>query len=166
MKVQRSHLHIAVIVLAVLVLYSVYSWVKPAPGLAGPQTPQPPLLGEPVPQATGYQIDPLAIPAPVDVDLTRAPGWSRDPFLFGDETRSLIVPAAAQLRGADPVVRSILFSSTRRLAIVNGKIVAVGDMVGAYKVAEIEQAAVTFALASGERRRVPVFGAARTGLTR
>jgi hypothetical protein len=53
-------------------------------------------------------------------------------------------------------VRTILHSATRRLAIVNGRIVGVGDAIGDYTVADIEKDAVVFTAASGERLRVPV----------
>jgi hypothetical protein len=100
--------------------------------------------------------------------MARAPEFARDPFLFGDQTRDIVratLVAAPDVRPA-PSVRSILFSSTRRLAVVDGKIVGVGDQVGVYTVAEIEQGAVVFSLPTGERRRVSVHGAAPAGLIR
>ena len=167
MKVQKSHLRIALVILVALVIYSVVRNMTPAAPAPGPQPPQAPLIAGPQPgPSASVQIDPLAILPPVDVDLARAPDWGRDPFLFGNETREVIVASFVQVRGVDPNVRSILISSTRRLAIVDGKIVGVGDAVGAYKVAAIEQDGVVFTTANGERRRVAVYGAGRTGLTR
>jgi len=169
MKVQKSHLRIALFVLVAAVLFNLFLYFRPAAVPAASRAPQVPLIAGPTTPgaAVGAQIDPLSIRAPRDVDMARVPVFGRDPFLFGDETRE-IVRAVASVRdsGPDPQVRSILFSSTRRLAIVDGKIVGVGDMVGMYRVVEIEHAAVVFALPDGGRRRVPVHGAMAAGLTR
>jgi len=168
MKVRKSHLRIALIILVAAVAFQLVmyfrSGVRP---VAQAQPPQSPLIASAAPVAGGGEIDPLAIRAPQDVDLARVPGYPRDPFLFGDETREIVRAAATMPDlGPAPTVRSILFSSARRLAIVDGKIVGVGDQIGGYQVAEIEQGAVVFALSTGERRRVPVYGAATTGLIR
>jgi hypothetical protein len=166
MKVQKSHLRIALFILGAAVLFSVFNYLRPAPRTGGRQAPEAPLLETLA--ATGGQIDPLSIRAPHDVDMARVPEYARDPFLFGDETRNIVRAALAGASDARPApsVRSILFSSTRRLAVVDGKIVGVGDQVGAYKVAEIEQGAVVFSLATGERRRESVHGAVPAGLIR
>jgi hypothetical protein len=63
-------------------------------------------------------------------------------------------------------VSSILFSRDRRLAIVSGRIVGVGESVGGYRVSDIEQAAVVFATPAGVRIRVSVHGVAPEGLVR
>jgi len=167
MKVQKSHLRIALFILVAAVLFNAFLYLRPAARPALPQIPQTPLISAaPAPAADG-QIDPLSIRAPHDVDLARVPGYSRDPFLFGDETREIVRAAtAAPDAGPEPAVRSILFSPTRRLAIVDGRIVGVGDQVGLFRVAEIEQGAVVFALETGERRRVSVHGSAPAGLIR
>jgi hypothetical protein len=167
MKVQKSHLRLALFVLVVAILYNVYAFMRPAPRISAPQQPQSPLLGENVAPKSGTQIDPMAIRPPVDVDLARVPGYARDPFLFGDESREIVARVIGdQPEGPGPVVRSILFSTTRRFAIVDRKIVGVGDSVGGYKVVEIEQGAVVFRSAGGARVRVSVYGASSAGLTR
>ena len=166
MKVQKSHLRIALFVLGAAVLFSVSNSLRPAPRTVGRQAPEAPLIA--MPAATGGQIDPLSIPAPHDVDMARVPEHARDPFLFGDQTRDIVRAAlpVAPAAGPAPSVGSILFSSTRRLAVVDGRIVGVGDQVGVYKVAEIELGAVVFSLATGERRRVSVHGTVPAGLIR
>ena len=164
MKVQKSHLRIAVFVLAAAVIFNIAMYLRPSVRPAGQPRPQAPLIASTAPVAGA--VDPLTIRAPLDVDLARVPGFARDPFLFGNESREMRIVRAARAIGSDPLVRSILVSSSRRLAIVDGKIVSVGDQVGAYKVAEIEQRAVVFTLASGERRRVNVHGQTPAGLTR
>jgi hypothetical protein len=146
------------------VIFSIVGYLRPGvrpPTQSGPQTP---LIPSAAPVAGA--VDPLTIRAPLDIDLARVPGFAHDPFLFGNESRDVQVVSAGPTTDADPLVRSILVSSTRRLAVVNGRIVSVGDQVGSFKVAEIEQSAVVFALASGERRRVNVHGQAPAGLTR
>jgi hypothetical protein len=164
MKVQKSHLRIALFILGAAVLYSLFGYLRPGLRTAGPSVPPQPLLVA-GPSAGPGGVDPLTIPAPPDIELARVPSWSRDPFLFGNESRRF-QPTVVRNNGPDPTVRSILFSSTRRLAIVDGRIVGVGDSIGVFKVADIEQGAVVFSLSSGERRRVPVHGPSHLGLTR
>ena len=166
MKVQKSHLRLALFILGAAVLFSLFNYLRPAPRTGERSAPQAPLIAASA--GAGGQIDPLSIRAPVDVDMARVPSYTRDPFLFGDETRDIVRAAlgGAPDAGPAPSVRSILFSSTRRLAVVDGKIVGVGDQVGVYKVAEIELGAVVFSLATGERRRVSVHGAVPAGLIR
>jgi len=167
MKVRKSHLRIALFVLGAAILFNLYFYLRPAARPVAIQPFQQPMMGVAAGPAAGGQIDPLSIRAPQDVDLARAPGFSRDPFLFGDETREIVRVALAEPdAGPAPSVRSILFSSSRRLAVVDSRIVGVGDQVGMYTVAEIEQGAVVFSLANGERRRVPVHGLLPAGLVR
>ena len=110
--------------------------------------------------------DPLTIPAPPAIDLASAPAWRRDPFLFGDETRVVARPVVQAPAPVRPVVRTILYSAGRRLAIVNGRIVGVGEAVGGYTVADIEKDAVVFTAPSGERLRVPVHATASEEVSR
>jgi hypothetical protein len=162
MTIRRTHLTLALAALAAAVLYNVWYFVlRPAaPAASAPAAP-PPLVGAAGPaQAGAIALDPLAIPAPPPIDMASAPSWRRDPFLFGDETRAVarrVLQAPTPIR---PTVRTILYSASRRLAIVNGRIVGVGDAVGDYTVADIEKGAVVFTTPSGERLRVTVHGAA------
>lgn len=166
MKVQRSHLRIALFVLAAAVLYNVWVFVRPAARPAQPAAPQQPLLSGEVPPRGDAQeaIDPLSIPAPPAIEVATGPSAVRDPFLFGDETREER-PAASEFT-PDPLVRTILFSSTRKTAIVDGRMVSVGDSVGSLKVTDIERTAVVFTTAAGERRRVSLHAAAPAGIRR
>lgn len=166
MKVQRSHLRIALFVLAAAVLYNVWVFVRPSARPAQPPTPQQPLLaGEVAPAPDGQQaIDPVTIPAPPPVEVATGPSAARDPFLFGDETRDELARRGESV--PDPLVRTILFSSTRKSAIVDGRMVGIGDSVGSLKVADIERTAVVFTTASGERRRVAIHAAAPAGIRR
>ena len=77
------------------------------------------------------------------------------------------VPAATGIRVVTsspeplPVVRSILYSSDRRLAIVGSQIVGVGDFIGSAVVTDITPDTVLLRMASGaERRLVLTYGSA------
>lgn len=54
----------------------------------------------------------------------------------------------------DPVVNGILFSASRQVAVVNGRLVKPGDRVGTLFVRAIERDGVILTTASGLRRRV------------
>lgn len=82
------------------------------------------------------------------VDVTSLPEWIRNP----------LAPVAPPIEPAvevvpDPVVESILYSRQRRVALVDGRIVTVGDAVSAGRVVAIEPDAVIVESESGERRR-------------
>jgi hypothetical protein len=140
--------------------------MRTTPRISAPQQAQSPPPAAGAQPSAGLQIDPMSIRAPHDIDMARVPEFRRDPFLYGNESREIVAAASPQISGPGPVVRSILISPSRRLAVVDGRIVGVGDTVGLYTVAEIEQSAVVFTLAGGERRRVPLHGASSAGLIR
>ena len=168
MTIRRGHLTLALAALAAAVLYNVWYFVirTAAPSAPRPAAEQP--LAGPAGAAPGVDAarDPLSIPAPPVVDLASAPAWLRDPFLFGDETRAVARPAVQTSAPMRPTVRTILYSAARRLAIVDGRIVGIGDAVGDYTVADIEKGAVVFTAPSGERLRVPVHATAPEALAR
>jgi hypothetical protein len=155
-----------VFALGAAVLYNLWFFVlRPGPRATGRTAPEQPILDiGALSPGTSAQADPTKIPAPPDVDIHTRPAWARDPFLFGDESRTRTAAGVRQSPGRELMVRSILFSSSRRLAIVNGHIVGVGDTVGTYTVSDIEQGAVVFATSTGERRRVTVHAPAPRGL--
>lgn len=70
---------------------------------------------------------------------------------------------AAPLKDPLPGVSTILVSQSRRLAVVDGRIVSVGDKVGRRTVAEIEPHAVRFREPSGLEIRVGLGGGAGRG---
>jgi hypothetical protein len=165
MTVRRTHLGIALAALAAALLYNVwYFVVRPAAAVtsAGPRAALAPGTGS----DTAAVRDPLSIPAPPPIDVASRPSWGRDPFLFGDESRIVARPVAPPPTPVRPAVRTILYSSDRRLAIVNGRTVGVGDAVGEYTVADIERTAVVFTAPSGERVRVFVHGAGPQSVAR
>lgn len=168
MIIRTSHLRLAVIALAAAVLYNLWYFVlRPGPRPAERAAPDQPLISIPAePARFPASADPAAIPAPPPVDMVAPPTWHRDPFLFGDETRSVAPAGDLASAAPEPAVTSILFSQDRRLAIVGGRIVGVGESVGGYRVSDIEQAAVMFVTPAGTRIRVSVHGAAPEGLVR
>ncbi len=158
MIVRTSHLRLALIALGAAVLYNVwYFALRQAPRPAGRAAVESPLLAVPaISPAAQAALDPLAIPVPQRVELSAPIAFVRDPFLFGDETRRPAAPAVRRAVAAEPVVRSILYSADRRLAIVDGRIVGVGEQAGGYTVSVIERDAVVFTTPAGARLRVSV----------
>ncbi|MBI2834707.1 MAG: hypothetical protein HYX76_09815 [Acidobacteria bacterium] len=75
--------------------------------------------------------------------------------LPGEEAAPLQTPRRAEMpRAREPVVRSILFSQDRRLAVVDNQIVGIGDSVGTAVVVDITRDAVLLRGPSGGVRRV------------
>jgi hypothetical protein len=176
MTIQKSHLQIALAILVVSVIYNFWVYLRPtrsvqsslrdqasleaqiaraAMGATGNPTGTPQTLPVSGPRSSSASYG-GSIPAPPPVDTTTPPSWSRDPFLFGNETRGESARVAAV--APDPIVRSILFSSNRRLAVVDGKILGIGDALGTSRVVDITRDAVVFRTASGEQLRVALHG--------
>ena len=168
MKVKKQHLRIAI---GVLILGAAWSaWIMLGPSLRSTaqaiNNERPMLQVEPQrgAQSTVEHIDPASIPAPPPIELTKEPAGTRDPFLFGNESRD--VHEASMGDGTLPVVRAILFSESRCLAIIESRTMGVGDTVGDYRITAIERDAVTFMSKTGERRRVTLTGPSSAGLKR
>lgn len=111
MTVRRTHLVLALAALAAAVLYNVwYFAIRPAgrAAEAGPRAAlERPLA--PLASAAATGRDPLSIAAPPPIDAASPPAWGRDPFLFGDESRSAPRPAVvAAPEPARPFVSTIL----------------------------------------------------------
>lgn len=107
------------------------------PGPPQPQTPRP------IP----FNREELEI-------LSRGP-WGRNPFLTPEEEAPLGDPARLPV-GAPPgfaplEVRAILVSEERRIAMIDGHMVAEGDLIGEERVLEIRPHAVV--LSKGKRTR-------------
>lgn len=99
-------------------------------------------------QRPAVSPDVAQLAAPPAVDVTNAPSWPRDLFRPSDPP-----PAVAEVT-PDPVVQTILYSPQRSVALVDGKIVKVGDRLGAGSVIEIERDAVVIETPSGGRKRL------------
>jgi hypothetical protein len=97
------------------------------------------------------------LPALADVELDRVPQWGRDPFEDMHEVPEVVEAAPAPpppAVEADPVVASILYSTGRRLAVIDGRIVRPSDRVGGATVIDILPKAVVLEFAEGDRRTV------------
>lgn len=168
MKVKKSHLQIGLILLVAAVLWVVSGYFRssspPSSGVQRGST-EPLLASARQPGPERGELDPLSIPEPPAVDMVNAPAWGRDPFLFGSESREMRA-VSVRMASADPIVRSILFSTSRRIALIDNRVVGIGDQVGAFKIADIERTAVIFISPTGERRRVGIHGPQSQGLTR
>lgn len=157
MKLGRKHLVASLVVLGASVAWNIWVFTKPAAtGAAsgGPQFEQPPVSGAPeVPS-----IDPATIPPPPQLDLTREPAWARNPFAHASAApapdTSAPSPPASVAAPVLPVLGAILFSDARKSAIIDGRIVGVGDRVRGGVVVSIARDAVIIELASGERIRL------------
>lgn len=162
MKVQQRHLKIVLGLLALALIYNLWSFFGRRAPAGGP--PPAPLLSGPTPAAGAPvqpAIDPTTIPAPPVVDLKTTPSWVRDPFLLAGETRDeTMAQVSLPSNDPDPVVHSILFSPARKLAVIQGRIYKVGDRVGNAQIVDIERAAVVIRTATGERRRVELLSPA------
>jgi hypothetical protein len=151
----------ALTLLAGSVVYNVWAFGNPRPR---PQMESPPpLLGIP-----SGPSGPVAAPAPVaadpvyaaraeDLALDRNPVWLRNPF------KGAVAPprepvAAVETTPGEPepeiVLNSILYSPMRKLAMVNGRAVRVGDRVGAARVLDIQPDAIVVELPSGGVRTI------------
>jgi len=170
MTVRPVHLRLALVALAAAALYNVWHFalrdraVPATPAVTQAQVAREaaeaalivtPSVGPAASASASAAPDPLTIPAPPRIDLSAPLPLARDPFLFGDESRQVEASVAAPIAAAPlPSVRSVLFSAERRLALVDGRIVGIGEPVGGYTVVEIERDAVVFGTPAGTRVRV------------
>jgi hypothetical protein len=167
MTIRTSHLRLALVALGAAVLYNMWVFLGPSSRTPSGSVRQQPLLASSdVPAvAAAPRVDPASVPAPPQVDEWSPLVLRRDPFLFADERRDGSAPAERLERPADPVVKTILFSPIRKTAIVDGRLVGVGDVTGPFTVIAIERDAVVVSAPDGEQRRValarPGTGSAR-----
>jgi hypothetical protein len=120
----------------------------PAPVVARPpevSAPQPAAIA-PAPEQNISAPQPAAI-API------APATeSNAPAAVIAETNAPAVPAAPDW----PKVQGIIFDANRPVAIVNGKMVSVGDRAGDFQVTEIAKNFVTFEAADGSKKTLGI----------
>lgn len=158
MRFTNRHLRIAVILLVGSVAYNIYYYFLRSTPRVAPPSQAAPLLGEvgsrPAPARETW-IDPATLPAPPSVDLTTAPSYGRSPFLTPAEFAALGRRSGGSVEiGPAPLVRSILFSPNRRLAMINTSVVRVGESVAGWKVVDITREAVTLADSGGKQTTV------------
>jgi hypothetical protein len=101
-----------------------------------------------------------AVPPQVEVPSPPTPAQNPAAAVPGalDQIEKPRVPVLA-----DPVVRSILYSAERRAALVDNRIVGIGDRVNAGQIVEIEPDAIIVETPRGERRRFVVRAALPPG---
>jgi hypothetical protein len=177
-KPGRLQLTVAFSLLALAIAYNVWMFSRPSrrpstqaverPLLESLQAGDPTVTGEPASQV----IDPRTIPPVPDVDLGGTPEWPRNPFVNVRLALAGSVPAQpVAVVAAEPelVVASILHSSQRQLAIINGRIVRVGDRIGSATIRDIEPRAVVVESTTGSRQRLELrvpFGSGRLPVAR
>ncbi len=99
--------------------------------------------------------------APSNTDRTVAPSTlPRARTGRGQDRRARVVPIADESPARKPVVQSILYAPDRRLALIDHRVVRVGDLLEAGVVIDIEPKAVTVRGPSGELLRMEMTGPA------
>jgi hypothetical protein len=156
MTLDKRHMAGSVLMLVGAIAYNVWVFTRPVTRLAA--APAPVDVGAPPtgPQA-GEGTVALEVPALPDVELDRVPQWGRDPFEDMHDVPEVVEtapPPPPPVVEADPVVASILYSTGRRLAVIDGRIVRPHDRVGNATVVDILPKAVVVEFADGERRTV------------
>jgi hypothetical protein len=161
-KLGKTHLVGSVAMVVASIGYNVWVFARPARSRSSASSIQAPLIDGVLatgPVVTGepgvVAIDPATLTPPPDVGLDRAPDWPRNPFVSTRLRRpDVIIEAPAPEVDVEPdvVVASILHSADRHLAVVNGRIVRVGDRVGANTILEIQPRAIVVESPRGGRR--------------
>lgn len=159
MKLGRQHVIVSLMLLAGSIVYNIWVFTRPAPNRSAAAT-QPP-ASTPAPTsaaAPAAAFDPSHPQQLPDVELIRVPVWARNPFEHRGlkpaivQTTAAETPSPASAPAADPEIASILHSPERRLALIDGRIVRVGDMVADSKVVDILPKAVVLESAARGRR--------------
>lgn len=164
MTLDRRHLAAALSLVAGGVVYNTWAFATTqadpsaaAAVLAASPSPDPIVsAGRPDPT---HATAPFLLPAEpaADVMIDAPPAWSRDPFMGHRAAPAPSVAPPAEPpppREPDVVVNSILYSSTRRLAMVNGRTVRVGQRIGGVTVVDILPDAIVVELPSGDVRTI------------
>lgn len=157
MKLDKRHLIVSLALLIGSIIYNVWVFTRPAAGRPGvtagvavDAAASAPASGT----AGSAPVDPAQVKPPADVALDRLPAWPRDPFANPRPPQPLVVDTATAPEPApepDPEVASILYATDRRLAMINGRVVRVGDTLAGSNVVDILPNAVI--IESPERGR-------------
>jgi hypothetical protein len=162
MKLGKGHLVASLVMTALATIYAVWSFTSPrtsaSPSAAEPSTPvtPPPAVAG---AAVAPPIDPMQIPPVPDIALDVLPEWPRNPFvpsasLLAPPPAIEVAPAAEPETLPDVVVSAILYSSTRRVAMVGGRRVRIGDRLGNETVVDIAPNSIVLESPAGDRRTV------------
>ena len=152
-KAARPAAAMGAAVAALLLVLAVWLFSRPASSTRTiPPTPVNPRPAS-VPDVIPAEIP----PPPSTADLRSEPPSDRPPPTtpVTDVTpRQTPSPTPAEPADAEPVVRSILFSAERRVALIDARIVGVGDHMSVGQVVAIERDAVVIRTRCGEMRRL------------
>ena len=169
MTLDKRHMAGSVLMLVGAIVYNVWVFTRPATRLAAAAAPVG-IMGVPASGDAGERsatLDLAQAPLP-DVEIDRAPHWPRDPFAVMRRVPEVVESAPPPPPPAvepDPVVASILYSTGRRLAVIDGRIVRPTDRVGTATVVDILPKAVVLEFADGNRRTIelqaPTIGRSR-----
>lgn len=162
MNLDRRHLVGALALLAGSVTYNAWVFAGPESSIVAPATVTMTVNeGSAVRQAPArVSVSPHGAHRPeaaADVMLDRPPVWTRDPFMGRPAAPlpAVVAPAAAPAPAeAQIVLDSVLYSSTRKLAMINGRTVRIGDRVGGTTVVDILPDAILVESASGGVRTI------------
>jgi len=162
MTLDKRHMAGSLAVLGCAITYNVWVFTRPADGSITGAAPME-IMGE-APSAAGADnagaaaIETAPVASLADVATDRVPEWPRDPFDNLQDVPQVVVnaaaPASAPAVEHDPVVASILYSTGRRLAVIDGRIVRPGERAGTAMVLDILPKAVVLELPDGDRRTV------------
>jgi len=160
MKLGRPHLMASLVMVAASIAYNVWVFTRPARRSAPAASPAPLIdaVSASGPVVTGEEspvpIDPTTVAPPPHVDLSETPEWRRNPFAGGWQRQDGVAVAPVAHIEAEPdlVVASILHSTDRRLAVVNGRIVRAGDRIGSSTIVDIQPRAIVVESSRGARR--------------
>lgn len=161
MTLDKRHMAGSVMMLVGAIAYNVWVFTRPATRVAAAPAPVGVIDMTATDANSGERnagtLDLAHLPALPDVELDRMPQWGRDPFGNMHEVPAVVEAAPAPpppVVEADPVVASILYSTGRRLAVIDGRIVRPNDRVGDATVVDILPKAVVLELSDGERRTI------------
>jgi hypothetical protein len=159
MTLDKRHMAVALTMLAGSVVYNVSVFSKPtAASAAGPAVAAAPSLasGGAVAAHPELSMPAAAVADAPDVVLTRPPVWPRDPFARREAEPPAIVDPIAPAEAPEPdvVVNSVLYSSTRKLAMVNGRTMRIGDRIGSSAIVDILPDAIVVESANGGVRTI------------
>lgn len=165
MKVGKPHLIGSVTLLCGAVGYN--AWMFAGQG----EAPQPASVPVASVAPIASDTEPAHVTSPAgtlaDIALDQPPAWPRDPFHdLRPGVPEVAVAASSPPPAPEPslVVASILHAADRRLAMINGRVMRVGDVIGTATVVDILPDAVIVD-SPGGRRRLPVRPAGH-GVTR
>jgi len=169
MKLDKRHMGVSVVLLVGSIVYNVWVFTGKGATTARPQASGPVNALPPAqPLSNGSApLDPEQVKALPDIALDRVPEWPRNPFENANQAPEVVAAteaaAPAPVPEADPVVATILYSSDRRAAVVNGRVVRIGDTIGTSKVVDILPKAVIIESADGDRRTLDMKPGSGTG---